>query len=116
MLTLAEANRIIEAILARGAELQCRPLSVVVVLLWLLLLSVVLLWLLWLSMLLLELLLLSAVVVLLDVDVSVLVDVEVSVLVDVSLLLLEVVAVLLRLLSDATVLPLVVAVPSCALP
>ncbi len=31
MLTLARANRIIEAILARGAELQCRPLSVIVV-------------------------------------------------------------------------------------
>ncbi len=31
MLTLAQANRIIEAILARGAELDCRPLSVVVV-------------------------------------------------------------------------------------
>jgi uncharacterized protein GlcG (DUF336 family) len=31
MLTLAQANRIIEAILARGAELQCRPLSVIVV-------------------------------------------------------------------------------------
>jgi uncharacterized protein GlcG (DUF336 family) len=31
MLTLAHANRIIEAILARGAELQCRPLSVIVV-------------------------------------------------------------------------------------
>ena len=31
MLTLAQANRIIEAILARGAELECRPLSVVVV-------------------------------------------------------------------------------------
>src|SRR5262252_2267678 len=30
-LTLAQANRIIEAILTRGAELQCRPLSVVVV-------------------------------------------------------------------------------------
>jgi uncharacterized protein GlcG (DUF336 family) len=30
-LTLAQANRIIEAILARGAELACRPLSVVVV-------------------------------------------------------------------------------------
>ncbi|HZP79032.1 MAG TPA: heme-binding protein [Pseudolabrys sp.] len=28
---LAKANRIIEAILARGAEMQCRPLSVVVV-------------------------------------------------------------------------------------
>jgi uncharacterized protein GlcG (DUF336 family) len=31
MLTLAQANRIIEAILARGAELQSRPLSVIVV-------------------------------------------------------------------------------------
>ena len=31
MLTLAQANRIIEAVLARGAELNCRPLSVVVV-------------------------------------------------------------------------------------
>ena len=31
MLTLAQANRIIETILARGAELQCRPLSVIVV-------------------------------------------------------------------------------------
>ena len=31
MLTLAQANRIIEAILARGAELECRPLSVIVV-------------------------------------------------------------------------------------
>ena len=31
MLTLVQANRIIEAILARGAELQCRPLSVIVV-------------------------------------------------------------------------------------
>src|SRR5215468_11211814 len=30
-LTLAQANRIIEAILLRGAELQCRPLSVAVV-------------------------------------------------------------------------------------
>ena len=30
-LTLAQANRIIEAILARGAELACRPLAVVVV-------------------------------------------------------------------------------------
>jgi uncharacterized protein GlcG (DUF336 family) len=30
-LTLAQANRIIEAILARGTELDCRPLSVVVV-------------------------------------------------------------------------------------
>jgi uncharacterized protein GlcG (DUF336 family) len=30
-LTLAQANHIIEAILTRGAELQCRPLSVVVV-------------------------------------------------------------------------------------
>src|SRR5215471_17121928 len=30
-LTLAQANRIIEAILMRGAELQCRPLSVIVV-------------------------------------------------------------------------------------
>jgi uncharacterized protein GlcG (DUF336 family) len=31
MLTLAQANRIIETIIARGVELQCRPLSVVVV-------------------------------------------------------------------------------------
>jgi len=31
MLTLSQANLIIEAILARGAELQCRPLSVIVV-------------------------------------------------------------------------------------
>jgi uncharacterized protein GlcG (DUF336 family) len=31
MLTLARANRIIEAILVRGAELKCRPLSVIVV-------------------------------------------------------------------------------------
>ena len=31
MLTLTQANLIIEAILARGAELQCRPLSVIVV-------------------------------------------------------------------------------------
>jgi uncharacterized protein GlcG (DUF336 family) len=31
VLTLAQANRIIEAILARGAELDCRPLSVIVV-------------------------------------------------------------------------------------
>jgi uncharacterized protein GlcG (DUF336 family) len=31
VLTLAQANRIIAAILARGAELECRPLSVVVV-------------------------------------------------------------------------------------
>jgi uncharacterized protein GlcG (DUF336 family) len=30
-LTLAQANRIIEAILRRGAELECRPLSVIVV-------------------------------------------------------------------------------------
>jgi uncharacterized protein GlcG (DUF336 family) len=30
-LTLAQANRIIEEILERGAELACRPLSVVVV-------------------------------------------------------------------------------------
>jgi uncharacterized protein GlcG (DUF336 family) len=30
-LTLAQANRIIEAILARGAELDCRPLAVIVV-------------------------------------------------------------------------------------
>jgi uncharacterized protein GlcG (DUF336 family) len=30
-LTLAQANRIIEAIPTRGAELQCRPLSVIVV-------------------------------------------------------------------------------------
>jgi len=27
VLTLARANRIIDAILARGAELQCRPLA-----------------------------------------------------------------------------------------
>jgi uncharacterized protein GlcG (DUF336 family) len=31
LLTLAQANRIIEAILVRGAELQSRPLSVIVV-------------------------------------------------------------------------------------
>ncbi|MBO0753123.1 MAG: heme-binding protein [Bradyrhizobiaceae bacterium] len=31
MLTLTQANLIIAAILARGAELQCRPLSVIVV-------------------------------------------------------------------------------------
>jgi uncharacterized protein GlcG (DUF336 family) len=31
VLTLAQANRIIEAILARGAELDCRPLAVIVV-------------------------------------------------------------------------------------
>ncbi len=31
VLTLAAANRIIETILARGAEVECRPLSVVVV-------------------------------------------------------------------------------------
>ena len=31
MVTLAESNRIIEAIFARGHELSCRPLSVVVV-------------------------------------------------------------------------------------
>jgi uncharacterized protein GlcG (DUF336 family) len=31
VLTLAQANRIIEAILSRGAELRCRPLSVIVV-------------------------------------------------------------------------------------
>jgi uncharacterized protein GlcG (DUF336 family) len=31
MLTLAQANRIIETVIARGIELQCRPLSVVVV-------------------------------------------------------------------------------------
>jgi uncharacterized protein GlcG (DUF336 family) len=31
MLTLAQANRIIEAILVRGVELECRPLSVIVV-------------------------------------------------------------------------------------
>ncbi len=31
MLTLAQANRIIEAVLTRGAELQCRPLAVIVV-------------------------------------------------------------------------------------
>jgi uncharacterized protein GlcG (DUF336 family) len=30
-LTLAQANRIIEAILTRGAELDCRPLAVIVV-------------------------------------------------------------------------------------
>src|SRR5882757_7919773 len=30
-LSLTQANTIIEAILARGAELQCRPLSVIVV-------------------------------------------------------------------------------------
>jgi uncharacterized protein GlcG (DUF336 family) len=30
-ITLAQANRIIEAILARGIEMKCRPLSVVVV-------------------------------------------------------------------------------------
>src|SRR5215471_18259121 len=30
-LSLAQANRIIEAILVHGAELQCRPLSVIVV-------------------------------------------------------------------------------------
>jgi uncharacterized protein GlcG (DUF336 family) len=30
-LTLVQANRIIEAILARGAELRCRPLSVIIV-------------------------------------------------------------------------------------
>jgi uncharacterized protein GlcG (DUF336 family) len=31
MITLAQANSIIETIIKRGAELQCRPLSVVVV-------------------------------------------------------------------------------------
>ena len=31
MVTLAQSNRIIEAIFARGRELSCRPLSVVVV-------------------------------------------------------------------------------------
>ena len=31
MITLAQANRIIEAILARGSELTCRPMSVIVV-------------------------------------------------------------------------------------
>ena len=31
MITLAQANRIIEAILARGRELTCRPMSVIVV-------------------------------------------------------------------------------------
>jgi uncharacterized protein GlcG (DUF336 family) len=31
MITLAQSNRIIEAIFARGGELGCRPLSVVVV-------------------------------------------------------------------------------------
>lgn len=31
MISLAQANRIIEAILARGRELGCRPLSVIVV-------------------------------------------------------------------------------------
>jgi uncharacterized protein GlcG (DUF336 family) len=31
MITLDQANRIIEAILKRGAELECRPLSVIVV-------------------------------------------------------------------------------------
>jgi uncharacterized protein GlcG (DUF336 family) len=31
MLTLARANRVIEAVLARGAELKFRPLSVIVV-------------------------------------------------------------------------------------
>jgi uncharacterized protein GlcG (DUF336 family) len=30
-ITLAQANRIIDAIFKRGAELQCRPLSVIVV-------------------------------------------------------------------------------------
>jgi len=30
-LTLAQADRLIDAILARGAELDCRPLSVIVV-------------------------------------------------------------------------------------
>jgi hypothetical protein len=29
--TLAQANRIIDAIFKRGAELQCRPLSAIVV-------------------------------------------------------------------------------------
>ena len=31
MITLAQANRIIEAIFARGRELACRPMSVIVV-------------------------------------------------------------------------------------
>ena len=31
MITLSQANRIIEAIFARGRELQCRPMSVIVV-------------------------------------------------------------------------------------
>jgi uncharacterized protein GlcG (DUF336 family) len=31
MITLAQADRLIDAILARGAELECRPLSVIVV-------------------------------------------------------------------------------------
>jgi uncharacterized protein GlcG (DUF336 family) len=31
MITLEQANRIIEAIIKRGAELECRPLSVIVV-------------------------------------------------------------------------------------
>jgi uncharacterized protein GlcG (DUF336 family) len=31
MITLAQANRIIEAIFARGRELSCRPMSVIVV-------------------------------------------------------------------------------------
>jgi hypothetical protein len=31
VLTLTRANRIIEAILVRGAELKCRPLSIIVV-------------------------------------------------------------------------------------
>ena len=30
-ITLEQANRIIEAIIKRGAELECRPLSVIVV-------------------------------------------------------------------------------------
>jgi uncharacterized protein GlcG (DUF336 family) len=30
-ITLAQADRLIDAILARGAELDCRPLSVIVV-------------------------------------------------------------------------------------
>ena len=30
-ITLEQANRIIEAVLKRGAEIQCRPLSVLVV-------------------------------------------------------------------------------------
>ena len=31
MITLVQANRIIEAIFARGRELACRPMSVIVV-------------------------------------------------------------------------------------